>query len=289
MDNEQKKTSFWTRRISIWHLIYIVVICLVINIFLICIAPGRIHEDAYHNFSFAATITSIVLAVVSIVYSIQSGLNSHNRMDSIRDIESKIGEELNRFTNLESSIKKAVKEGISPLEASMGDIKQRQDDIQKAQDDLSSNWKAFMQSMIEPINMDDKTKKDDEVPSLLADNDIPQIFSIILYTCQQSQQKQKDIPYHIFGRFFGSRSYFCEGVITGLSVFNPNVLKIKTGSKVNRVVVETFDQSSLGKEEWLRKQSMEGKNRKLGNAIIIALDEYFQYDNNCDETEGDVL
>jgi hypothetical protein len=34
---------------------------------------------------------------------------------------------------------------------------------------------------------------------------------------------------------------------------------------------------------------MEGKNRKLGNAIIIALDEYFQSDNDCDVTEGDVL
>ena len=135
------KHSFWSRKVSIWHIIYLVIICLIINIFLLCIVPGRINDDAYQNFSFAATITSIVLAVVSIVYSLQSGLSSVGQLNGIKDIEAKIGTELTRFANLETSIKNAVREGITPLEASMGDIKQRQDEISKTQDDLANNWK----------------------------------------------------------------------------------------------------------------------------------------------------
>lgn len=143
-DNKGNR-SFWGRKVSIWHIIYLVIICLIINIFLLCIVPGRINEEAYHNFSFAATITSIVLAVVSIVYSLQSGLSSQSQLNGIKNIEERIGSELTRFSTLESSIKDAVKEGITPLEASMGNIQQRQDDLQKSQDDFSKNWKELMQ------------------------------------------------------------------------------------------------------------------------------------------------
>lgn len=147
-------------QIPFWHLVYVVVICLIVCVFLLCIMPGRVNEDAYHNFSFAATITSIVLAIVSIVYSIQSGLVSFNRIESIQDIEGRIGKELERFENLENSIKSAVKEGISPLEASMGDIKQIQGDIQRAQDDLSNNWKSLLLNE-NSIKSEDEGNKED--------------------------------------------------------------------------------------------------------------------------------
>lgn len=134
MDENKTPKSFWTRKVSVWHIIYLFIICLLINIFLLCILPGRINDEAYHNFSFAATITSIVLAVVSIVYSIQSGLSSIGQFNGIKEIESQISNEIKRFSNLESSIKNAVAESINPLQASMGDIQQRQEDLQKSQD-----------------------------------------------------------------------------------------------------------------------------------------------------------
>ena len=286
-DDKPTHSSFWTRKISIWHIIYIIVICLIINIFLLCIVPGRINDEAYHNFTFAATITSIVLAVVSIVYSIQSGLMTFNRMGGIRDIEDRIGEELDRFKDLDASIKSAIKEGISPLEASMGDIMQRQDDIQKAQDELSINWKSLMQN----VNSGIKVAEEDgdlEEPTILKNQSIPQIFSIILYTCSNSQKTHKDIPFHILGQFFGTRSYYCEGVIKSLSVFSPDVLRIGVGSKPNRMVIEYYDENSLGKTDWLRKQAIEGKNKRLGGDIIVALDNYFSEITDCDKTEGSV-
>ena len=276
-DNKGNR-SFWGRKVSIWHIIYLVIICLIINIFLLCIVPGRINEEAYHNFSFAATITSIVLAVVSIVYSLQSGLSSQSQLNGIKNIEERIGSELTRFSTLESSIKDAVKEGITPLEASMGNIQQRQDDLQKSQDDFSKNWKELMQvvKQTEP-----QTEIPSEEQSVLSD--IPQIFSVILYTCVNSKETGKDIPYHVLAKFFGKRSYYCEGVINGLSVFNPEDLKIKAGSKASRQVVAHYDEDKLGKKDWLKQQVLNGKNEKLGADIIAALDEFFIVESGGNE------
>lgn len=276
--NTENKTehSFWSRRVSIWHIIYLVIICLIINVFLLCIVPGRINDDAYQNFSFAATITSIVLAVVSIVYSLQSGLSSVGQLNGIKDIEAKIGAELTRFANLETSIKDAVREGITPLEASMGDIKQRQDEISKSQDVLANNWKELMQTTISynegPI---EPLIDEPESATFRLSAESPQIFSVILYTCICSKDTQKDIPYHILGQFFGVRRYYCEGVINALATFIRDSLALTVGSKHTRQVVSKYDEKELGTKEWLRNQVLEGKNTKLGNDIIHALDEYF--------------
>ena len=264
---------------SLWHIVYIVLICVIVNVFLLCIVPGRINDEAYRNFSFAATIVSIVLAVVSIVYSLQSGLSSIGQLNGIKDIEAKIGTELTRFAGLESSIKKAVQESINPLQASMGDIQQKQDDIQKAQDELSKNWKEFNQNVNNQVTEGHQNNDATE----LAGKGIPQILCVIFYVCLKSKETQKDLPYHILGKFFGSRSYYCEGVINGLSVIKPDLLKVKVGSKPTRQAIEVYNEKALGSEEWLAKQIKEGKNTKLGEDIIVELDKFFSSDSDVCE------
>lgn len=287
--NTENKTkhSFWSRKVSIWHIIYLVIICLIINVFLLCIVPGRINDDAYQNFSFAATITSIVLAVVSIVYSLQSGLSSVGQLNGIKDIEAKIGAELTRFTNLETSIKDAVREGITPLEASMGDIKQRQDEISKSQDVLFNNWKELMQTTISYSEGTPEHNIDEsEATTLRLSAESPQIFSVILYTCICSKETHMDIPYHILGQFFGVRRYYCEGVINALAIFIRDSLALTVGSKHTRQVVSKYDEKEFGTKEWLRNQVLEGKNTKLGNDIIHALDDYFSSTQSKEDAVG---
>ena len=92
------------KKVSVWHIIYIVLICTIFCLVVILILPGRICEEAYTNFSFAATITSIVLAVVSIVYSLQSGLSSVGQLNSIKDVEVSIKNELQKFSDIEGAI-----------------------------------------------------------------------------------------------------------------------------------------------------------------------------------------
>lgn len=277
-DNNLPKNSFWSRRVSVWHIVYIVLFCIILNVFMICILPGRINDDAYQNFSFAATIVSIVLAVVSIVYSLQSGLSSYGQLNGMKEIEAKIGTELMRFSTLESSIKKAIEESITPVQASMGDLQQKQDDIQKAQDELAKNWKEFNQMAF------NKTidGHNDDGANTLAEGGIPQILCVIFYVCLCSKETGKDLPYHILGKFFGSRSYYCEGVINGLSLLQPTLIKIKQGSKPTRQAIEVYNEKNLGTKEWLVKQIKEGKNPKLGQDILVDLDNFFyQESDSC--------
>ena len=70
--------------------------CIMFTVMVLLIMPGRVSDDAYQNFSFAATITSIVLAVVSIIYSLQSGLSSVGQLNAISDIEGKISQEIKK-------------------------------------------------------------------------------------------------------------------------------------------------------------------------------------------------
>ncbi len=280
-DSKNDKNSFWTRRISIWHVIYVIIIAFIINIFLLCILPGRVNDDAYQNFSFAATITSIVLAVVSIVYSLQSGISSLGQLNSIKEIEGRIGNELSRFSSLENSIKNAVKEGISPLEASMGSIQQRQDDIQRSQDELRDNWNSVIEGS---LRMTTGTSNNKEVleESFLSQENAPQIFSVIFYTCVRSHETGKDIPFHVLRKFFGVRSYYCEGVIKSISIFNAGKLTLKQGSKQTRIVVDSYDSQFLGSKKWLKEQILKGTNIQLGRSITQALDGYFDMEEEKD-------
>lgn len=46
-DENTPKKIFWTRKVSLWHIVYIVIICLIVNVFLLCIVPGRVNDEAY--------------------------------------------------------------------------------------------------------------------------------------------------------------------------------------------------------------------------------------------------
>lgn len=77
-------------KISKLHLYYILAICSLIIISILLQIRYPVSEVAFENFSFASTITSIVLAVVSIVYSIQSGNASNIQLNNVRDIDAEI-------------------------------------------------------------------------------------------------------------------------------------------------------------------------------------------------------
>ena len=270
-----------SKSIPVWHIIYIIIICLLFIIFSVLIIPRCISDYAYQIFSFAATIVSIVLAVVSIVYSLQSGLSSVSQLNSIRDIETRIGTELNRFSNLESSIQNKVKEIVEPIQASLGDIQHQQDDIQKAQDSLANNWKEFTQN----INKITDEVQQNDIAGELKGKEIPQILYVILYACLGSKNTGKDIPYHILAKFFGPYSFYCQGIINGLSIFQPEHLKIKIGSKANRQTIESYDEKAYGTKEFLSQQIKDGKNQKLGKDILQELDKYFENINeDCSDS-----
>lgn len=269
------KRGFWTARVSVWHIAYIVLICLLIILFVLLIAPGRISEDAYHNFSFAATITSIVLAVVSIVYSIQTGMSSLGHMTRIRDIEENISEEVQKF----SGIDEAIRQAISPLNQKMGDMQKAQDTMKQVQDDMLEQVTKFNETKVEAT----VPQADGSQKSIIG----PNILSLLLYAASLSKERNMDIPFHEFGRVYGKvQARYCEGLLDGISAINSDKLKVEQGSRVTRKKVTIYDESVLGtKDHW------RGETEKLGDDsstkdLLKRIDEYYSDVNNQKPTES---
>ena len=112
---------------SYWHIIYGAIILAILAIFLLLIAPGRINESAFSHFSFASTLISIVLAVVSIVYSLQSGLSNNSYKSRMDEIQNSIQERMKNLQEVEISLKNLVEEHKNNLN---GNAKNGKNDIE---------------------------------------------------------------------------------------------------------------------------------------------------------------
>jgi hypothetical protein len=266
--------SIWTARVSVWHIAYIVLICTLIILFVLLIAPGRINDDAYHNFSFAATITSIVLAVVSIVYSIQSGITSLGHMSRIHDIEESISDEINKF----SGIDEAIRQALSPLNQKMGDLQKAQDTITQKQDDLLNQVIKFNGTRVEGVV---KQANGQQMPIVG-----PRILSVVLYAAAMSKIKEMDLPFHEFAKSVGVQARYCEGLLDGLAALNPEKLKVEQGSRSSRKKVTLFDEDYLGTKDYWKEETNKIGNEKIAKGLLKRIDEYYSDLNNQNTSDS---
>lgn len=262
------KHSIWTARVSVWHIAYIVLICLLIVLFVLLIAPGRINDDAYHNFSFAATITSIVLAVVSIVYSLQSGVSSLGHMSRIQDIEESISEEVNKF----SGIDEAIRQAISPINQKMGDLQKAQDTMKQKKDDLLNQVIKFNDTKVEGTVEQADGKKMTIVG--------PRIISVVLYAAAKSKETGMDLPFHEFAKVVGVQARYCEGLLDGLAALHPDKLKIEPGSRASRKKCTVFDEDYLGTKDSWKSETENVGNERIAKGLLKRIDDYFSDINN---------
>ena len=102
------------RKVNKLHLIYCLVISLLLIIFIIICwvltSQNVISEYAFENFSFAATIASILLAVVSIVYTIYSGAETSSSIGVLKNAENNISKQIETLQGIESVIKESIGE-----------------------------------------------------------------------------------------------------------------------------------------------------------------------------------
>lgn len=248
--------GFWNRKISMWHVVYIVLMCLMFVVMALWIMPGRVNDDAYQNFSFAATITSIVLAVVSIVYSIQSGLSSVGQLHAISDIEGKISHEIKKFSDIDEKIRNAV----SPIASQVGDIKQTQDNLHS---------ELLKISQLEIFREDNNGKIEG-----------PVILYVVLYAAARSHETGMDMPYHKFAEYVGLQSRYCEGLLDGIAAFSPDKIKVEQGSRITRKKVRNFDVKVFGEIADLRKKVEAIPNPKLSKNLLASIDDYYSDNNN---------
>lgn len=180
MENNQENKE---KKVSIVHLIYLSIIFVIIILTMIFAQQSFVCEVVFNNFSFAATITSIVLAVVSIMYSLQSGSNAISNVGTIKNIEGKILEQLGEFRNLREEI---------------GNSLERQ----------TCNIGQTIKESVESINL--KTE------SLFVDCD-PETWEIILlYYCKRAKEySKKEIDVEVLTSL-GLNRFYLNGYLYAL-------------------------------------------------------------------------
>lgn len=260
----------FSRKISVWHIIYLVLLTVIINVFLLAICPGRVSDAAMDNISFASAIVSIVLAVVSIVYSLQSGFTSSNQFEGIKNIEGNIQNELRKFQDLRDTISQAVE----PIRVVVGEIQQTTVDIQKTTGDIQKaqdNMKRNLDDLNNPITLNVADSKDS---SKKRDITLTHTMVVALYAAAMSKEKNMDIPFHVFANFIGAKSHYAEGMLDTLSALDDGI-KLEHGSSSTRKKVTSFNEETFGTKVELRTKAIANPNKRIGEEFISAIDEYF--------------
>lgn len=120
MDNKDNKE----KTINRLHLIYgyIISALLIVSIILLWILSSRgvVSQEAFQNFSFAASIASIILAVVSIVFTIYSGAGSTAVLVST---EQSIRKQVKSLDGIEERIIMVIEKGNDKISGKLDETK----------------------------------------------------------------------------------------------------------------------------------------------------------------------
>ena len=96
--------DYWNKKISIHHLYYALSICILCAIcILVVLCSSRISDEAFQNFSFVSTVVSIVLAVVSILFSIWTSRGINDSFGNLRGLKTELQDEMSKIS--EESLK----------------------------------------------------------------------------------------------------------------------------------------------------------------------------------------
>ena len=103
--------DYWNKKISIHHLYYALLICILCAIcILVVLCSSRISDEAFQNFSFASTVVSIVLAVVSILFSIWTSRGINDSFGNLRGLKTDLQDEMSKISDVSLIEKKFVSE-----------------------------------------------------------------------------------------------------------------------------------------------------------------------------------
>lgn len=264
------------RKVNILHLIYIVIICLLIILFLILQTPGKVSDSAFDNFSFASTITSIVLAVVSIVYSIQSGLISLGRMNSIKDIEDDVKKTLHKFDGLEKKISKQLNETVLPINKKLDEVSSRQQEMKEDQTAILSLAKNSH------ANNNSKSEPDTSGRPQFCNNQNSMIGCIVLYMCALSQKYKKPLSSGL--KITKDYSNYIYGYIIALSLCEYGNIEFSSDNNdVLNSTITYFNTDFFSNIESIKNEidqrlqnEQDEENKKAINEMLKEIENYFQ-------------
>lgn len=252
------------------HLVYGLVILAILAVFLLVIVPGQINERAFDNFCFASTIVSIVLAVVSIVFSFRTKNNASDNLAGIREVERGIDERLKNFDELEKHIlaglETALQSGINPLRDDQVGIR---DSIEQLKEEMRQQSSANVS----------RGSQSDQKNKIVAPNFSTNSFlgDVALYIACQSFKTKKAIDLPGISESLAQRRDYLFGFLVAIVVAFPRHIsfKSKSGNSVIEATITEFDSDLFGDESTCRRRVEEFKDKDVVKECLDAIDAFF--------------
>lgn len=302
-NTRQEKTE--GRQVSITHLIYLTIIFIILTILFWTLSLNN-SDDALRLFSFASTITSIVLAVVSIVYSIFSGKNVDASLGSIsktsddiravgHDIQ-KIGEDFSKVSVNIQNVAEGIEtvnaqlngevEKISGLESNVNNILSSNENLSERVSALldelrntHSDVKDLGEQIFKVTKESSATSAKPSGRSTTTYNKSHYTFAarLMIYACSFTQKEgyPKSFPLSIlmsesWDLYFYGYAYSLKGLL-GTKIFDAEVEDRKT------ITIKTFDSDyfkDIKKEELV--SDIKKSNRTYMEGRLASIEQYFE-------------
>ena len=179
------------------HLVYTIIIFVIVLLAIWLASPYIVCKEVLTKFEFAATITSIVLALVSIVYSMNSGQGISENLGSMRNASEKIGNVGDKLETLQTSLQTEILH-LSSLEQKMQALHDKTDKTNEMIVELGQNKDI-------PTSDGVEGKFDFSSSSITG--------LIIIYACSLAKKTGKAYPAILVGN-----PYYVHGYITALEI-----------------------------------------------------------------------
>lgn len=213
------------KKVNYLHLVYIIIIFVIVLLAIWLVSPYVVCEESLMKFEFAATITSIVLALVSIVYSMSSGQGISENLGSMRNASEKIGNVGDKLETIQNSLQTEITH-LTNLEQKMQALHEKTDRTNQMINEMGQNKDISS-------NSGNEGKFDYENSSVSG--------LLIVYACSLAFEKGKPFPAEFTGNPF-----YAHGYITALEISASKHFRALT--YMNGVITVTkFDADYFGK------------------------------------------
>lgn len=236
------------------HIRYILLVCFLICLFVTLIVPKHVTEEAFQNFSFAATITSIVLAVVSIVYSFYSSGGIATSIGEMKQVEQELEEEIKDIPDLKKHVSETVDElKINILDAIHADRQasdSKTEELAKSVHDMHDEI-AGLASMVAK----ESNKKSDEEQLGLFDYTINSFNgNLLLYATKLAVDKGVSFNLQRVAQILGNNNLsYSRGYFVALYMCNKNRFAYDSDDNFEIITMVQFD------KEYFQAQDMAEK------------------------------
>lgn len=245
-------------RIHAW---YLAIVFFILGIFLFLLAPVTVCPNAFQNFSFASTIVSIVLAVVSIVYSFRTGKDSGQNIAGIREIERGIDERLRKFDSLKTEIEEVIVKHTKPITDEVGSMRKDQEVM-----------KATLFSKLSSEHDDGEGGK--AADGFLMASPTTLVGGVGMLLCALSSEKKTSIDLKQISQGIADSQMYIWGFIKAIETLNAKDFECTLQKSV--LTVKKYDAKKFGNSEYWKNRMNRLVDNKLSQDYLNAIEAFIK-------------